>query len=460
MPETDALSLFGTDGIRGRAGQYPLDHDTVSRVGIALARQLRSSSNHPGTVVLGGDTRSSTAEICTALSSALREQGIEIRYAGVIPTPGIAALVRSLHATAGIAVSASHNPAADNGIKLFDENGFKWRPGTERELEERLHGISAREVSRIKEVTLDAESELLEDYATHLLAPYAGSTPLSGHLISLDCANGAASLLAPRIFAALGARVEILSAAPDGRNINLDCGSTHPQALCRSAAVAGNGGGLGFAFDGDADRAVASDETGRLQDGDALLYLWAMMLKRGGRLEPSAVVATTMSNIGLERALGREGIRLVRCAVGDREVVATLLAEGLKLGGEQSGHLVNLDLATTGDGLQTALAVAAIVADAGQPLSRLLKDFQRYPQVLLNIPVRSKPDLESHPVIGPAAMKTRALLGQDGRLVLRYSGTEPLARVMIEGREQAKIEDLASSLADLIGETLDQPRRS
>lgn len=460
MPETDALALFGTDGIRGRAGQYPLDHETVTRLGIALAHQLRSSSSRPGTVILGGDTRSSTAEICTALASGLADQGMEIRYAGVIPTPGIAALVGARSAAAGVAVSASHNPATDNGIKLFNEDGFKWRTGAERELEDRLRGISAREVARIKQVRLDPEPGLLEDYATHLLAPYAGTAPLAGLSISLDCANGAAAALAPRLFSALGARAEVLSAAPDGGNINLDCGSTHPQALCRSTAVAGDGGGLGFAFDGDADRAVASDEMGRLQDGDALLYLWAMVLKRQHRLEPSAVVATTMSNIGLERALGRKGIRLVRCAVGDREVVATLLAEGLKLGGEQSGHLVNLDLATTGDGLQTALAIATIVAGAGQPLSQLLKDFRRYPQVLLNIPVQSQPDLESHPVIGPAAVKTRALLGQDGRLLLRYSGTEPLARVMIEGREQAEIEALAASLAELISETLDQPRRS
>ncbi len=459
MPEIEHRSLFGTDGIRGRAGQYPLDHETVVRIGAALANHLLAWAKHPVQVILGGDTRASTPEICSALAAGLQSAGVLIRYAGVIPTPGIATLVKLFSASAGVAVSASHNPAADNGIKLFDQGGFKWRPAAERELERRLTEISSRQLSSAGNIELNPEPELLERYAEALLAPYEHGA-LSGLSVALDCANGAASALAPRLFAELGARVHLLSAMPNGENINLGCGSTQPQTLCRATADSPGAGGLGFAFDGDADRTVASDELGRCQDGDALLYLWATTLKRQGRLEPSSVVATTMSNIGLERALERQGIGLVRCAVGDREVVAALLAEGLKLGGEQSGHLVNLDLATTGDGLQTALAIASIVAGAGRPLSDLLKDFQRYPQVLLNVPVAIKPDLENHPVIGPAAIKTRKLLGKNGRLVLRYSGTEPLARVMIEGREQAEIENLASSLAGLIGETLAPSRHS
>jgi phosphoglucosamine mutase len=446
-------------------------------------------------VVLGGDTRESTAEICGWLAAGLARGGAAVRYAGVVPTPGVAFLAAELGADAGVVVSASHNPYPDNGIKLFDAQGFKWSEAAEKELEDRLrttagadssgpsagaqgdHGAGparpaasslaaqpARGVVAEATARPPVETELRERYLRRLAATVepapsaAGGSrepPLAGLRVVLDTGHGAASAYAGELFGRLGAEVNLLCATPDGRNVNQGCGSTAPAGT--AVAVVAAGAHLGAAFDGDADRCILADERGEVRDGDAILYLWATRLLEEGRLVPPAIVATSMSNLGLERALARHGIAVVRCGVGDRLVVETMRRDGILLGGEQSGHVVRLDLAPTGDGLLTAVQMAALVQRAGRPLSELLAGFRRYPQTLVNIRVARKPDLASLPRVAAAAREVEERLGADGRLVLRYSGTEPLARVMIEGPDQETIETLAGHLAAIIGDELGQP---
>ncbi len=450
--------LFGTDGIRAPFGAPPLDRATVTALARALGAALATPASPPmgdaaapaePLVVLGGDTRESTAEICRWLAAGLAAGGARCRYAGTLPTPGIARLARDLEAAAGISVSASHNPYPDNGIKLIDGGGFKWNEAAELALEERLGRAAAPEAAvGFALPELEIEAALAERYLEELAATLPAGRPLSGFRLVIDAGNGAASALAGPLFSRLGAEVEILSAAPDGRNVNDGCGSTAPAAM--AARVRQGGADLGAAFDGDADRAIVADERGQVRDGDAMMYLWATHLHRQQRLDPPAIVATSMSNLGLERALAREGITLVRCDVGDRAVVETMRREGIALGGEQSGHIVHLGLATTGDGLLTALQMAGIVAATGHPLSELLAGFRRYPQVLVNVPVREKPELLALPGVAAAVRAVEDRLGADGRLVLRYSGTEPLARVMIEGPDQDTVESLAGGIAQAI----------
>jgi phosphoglucosamine mutase len=425
------------------------------------------ASGRPPQVVLGGDTRESTAEICGWLAAGLAAGGAAVRYAGVIPTPGVSFLAGELGADAGVAVSASHNPYPDNGIKLLDGEGFKWSEAAEAELEQRLRAAAETPapplpppvplVPPTQPTPLATETGLHERYLSHLASTVAagGARPLAGLRVVLDTGNGAASAFAGELFGRLGAEVTRLGAAPNGRNVNLGCGSTAPEGV--AAAVVAAGAHLGAAFDGDADRCILADERGEVRDGDAILYLWATGLLAEGRLVPPAIVATSMSNLGLERALARHGIAVVRCGVGDRLVVETMRREGILLGGEQSGHVVRLDLAATGDGLLTAVQTAALVHRAGRPLSELLAGFRRYPQTLVNIRVASKPDLATLPRVTAAARAVEDELGADGRLVLRYSGTEPLARVMIEGPDQETIETLAGRLAAVLAEELGQP---
>ncbi|HXO41251.1 MAG TPA: phosphoglucosamine mutase [Thermoanaerobaculia bacterium] len=418
-------------------------------------------------VVLGGDTRESTAEICGWLAAGLAAGGAAVWSAGVIPTPGVSFLAGELGADAGVAVSASHNPYPDNGIKLLDAEGFKWSEAAEAELEQRLRAATETPAPALPSprppsapllplLPLIIETDLRERYLSHLASTVAGGGPaLAGLRVVLDTGNGAASAYAGELFGRLGAEVTRLGAAPDGRNVNLGCGSTAPEGM--AAAVVAAGAHLGAAFDGDADRCILVDERGEVRDGDAILYLWATQLLAEGRLAPPAIVATSMSNLGLERALARHGIAVVRCGVGDRLVVETMRREGLLLGGEQSGHIVRLDLAATGDGLLTAVQMAALVHSAGRPLSELLAEFRRYPQTLVNVRVARKPDLATLPRVTAAARAVEDELGADGRLVLRYSGTEPLARVMIEGPDQQTIETLAGHLAAVLADELGQP---
>jgi phosphoglucosamine mutase len=470
---SDPTRLFGTDGIRAPFGRPPLDEPTVTALGLRLAEHLTAEGGGPPQVVLGGDTRASTPTLCTWLARGLVAGGAGVRHAGVLPTAGVAWLVRALGAATGVVVSASHNPHPDNGIKLLDADGFKWPRAREAALEERLRrpverpvgpGGDGRRAQPGDEPPGPPEAGLIGRYLDHLAESVPAGPdelPLAGLRIALDAGNGAASPMAGPLFDRLGAETLVLHAEPDGTNVNLGCGSTDPGDLAR--AVTGGGYHLGAAFDGDADRVILIDRNGHPRDGDAILYLWATELAAAGRLTPRAVVATSMSNLGLERALARHGIHLVRCGVGDREVVESMRQRGVVLGGEQSGHIVHLESTTTGDGLLTALHVAALAAREVRdhdgeppldPLDRLLSGFRRYPQVLLGVRVAEKPDLRSLPAVDRAVREVEDLLGDEGRLVLRYSGTEPLARVMIEGRDQEEIEALARRIARTIEEAI------
>jgi len=442
----DSPRLFGTDGIRGRFGEPPLDHETVTALAVHLAATLRQRGNGaPPRVVLGGDTRESTPEICRWLAAGLEAGGVDLHYAGVIPTPGVAHLVQKTGGAAGVVVSASHNPYPDNGIKLIDPQGFKWSDEDELTLERRLLADRAQNVPDLPAGRPEIDADLRERYLRHLAATVPGHRPLERLRVVLDAGNGAASFYARELFERLGAQVTLLHTEPDGRNVNEGCGSTAPAEM--AARVAAEGADLGAAFDGDADRCILADERGTVRDGDAILYLWATCLHRSGRLRPPRIVATSMSNLGLERALAAEGIGVVRCNVGDRYVVETMRQEGILLGGEQSGHVVQSDLASTGDGLLTAVQMAWLRQQAGEPLSAMLAPFRRYPQILLNVKVAKKVDFKKLPAVSAKARSVEERLGEDGRLVLRYSGTEPLARIMIEGPEQGVIDALAEELA-------------
>ena len=451
-----AQQFFGTDGVRGPFGEYPLDQPTITRLGYHLGRQMSTSqSSTDGAssprIVLAGDTRESTPTLASWFTTGFQAGGGGGLYAGVLPTPGIAYLTRSLGLDGGVAISASHNPFPDNGVKLFDAQGFKWHREDEQKLEAALAEGDEPEFEPAGSEP-HADTSLGERYFDHLVAALPDGQPLAGLRVALDAANGAAAPYSERLFETLGATVSVIGDQPNGRNINLDCGSTHPQALC-DLVTAGDFD-LGIAFDGDADRALLVDEQGMLQDGDTMLYLWALHLQQAGKLAPAAIVATTMSNLGLEVALKSKGIETIRCDVGDRVVVETMRRRKVLLGGEQSGHVVHLDLGSTGDGLMTAIQLAQVVATQGTPLSQLGAELERFPQILVNVRVARKVAFEDLPSILARAHQIEQHLGDEGRLLLRYSGTEPLARVMIEGRDQGEIEELANDLADQIGTEL------
>lgn len=447
-------SLFGTDGIRGAFGEYPLDEDTVRRLAMALAADLGQRRSSPR-VVIGGDTRDSTPVLCRWLNEELAARRVAVTYLGVVPTPAVAVVVKQLGADAGIAVSASHNPHPDNGIKLIDRDGFKWMPAAELSIEVRLRSSEEPRIDggeRPDADPLEPDAGAVASYLESLAATLTGDRPLAGLRVALDAGNGAAAPHVGGLFEELGAEVTLRGDQPDGRNINRGCGSTHPDLVAELTRETGSH--LGFAFDGDADRVIVADESGEVRDGDAILYLWARDLARRELLPGHRIVATSMSNLGLEEALGRHGITVVRCEVGDRAVVRTMRGEGIVLGGEQSGHIIHLDLGTQGDGLLTALHLARMVQDSEVPLSEMLDGFERYPQLIENVRVRSKPDLETLPAVVAARDAMVRRLGSSGRLVLRYSGTEPLARIMIEGRDRDEIEVLAGDLAAVIAEEL------
>jgi phosphoglucosamine mutase len=455
-----ARRLFGTDGIRGCFGHHPLERAVIEQVAYELTRGLSAPNGRKPLVVAGGDTRESTEEIARWIATGVRAGGGVVRWAGVIPTPGVAWLVRHLSADAGVVISASHNPHPDNGVKILSADGFKLGDESERQIEAGVRGSrhsSALDANACE--ALAVEEELLEAYAAELLSrsPEGGSSTdpslaLRGLRVGLDAGNGAATPLAARVFEQLGASVVIVGDRPDGRNVNAGCGSTSPENLAR--LVREQGLDIGFAFDGDADRVIACDDQGTVRDGDDLLYIWARHLERAGLLAPAAVVATSMSNLGLEHALRRDGIEVVRCDVGDRQVVETLRGRGLILGGEPSGHLVHLGLATTGDGLLTALQVAGIVRRAAVPASRLFDGFERFPQVLRNVRVTAKPAFAALDGLSELVASVEHRLGAEGRLVLRYSGTEPLVRVMIEGQDADTIDRLAGELTEFFEQRL------
>jgi phosphoglucosamine mutase len=449
--------LFGTDGIRGTAGVFPLDEGTVAKVGSALTETLRARSREPR-VLIGRDTRESGAWIEETLARSIEAAGGEPAAAGIVTTAGVAFITHSAGFDAGVMISASHNPFNDNGIKVFSRDGFKLPDAEEERIEEivlaeggaSFPDMSAPETEGPESVGargLRSAETLAGAYQSHLIAAAAGAR-LDGMKIVLDCANGASYRIAPAAFTALGARVHAIADTPDGTNINSGCGSLYPEAICRT--VLEQGADIGCAFDGDADRCILSDEAGRVCDGDFIMYRAALALHSEGKLSGDIVVGTVMSNLWLERALRLTGIKLVRAPVGDKYVLEEMIRTGARLGGEQSGHVIFRDHATTGDGVLTAILVAAALRRSGARLSAWRSAVKPCPQILLNVRVSARPELEAHPVIGPAARSVRARLGEAGRLLLRYSGTEPLARVMIEGEDGDQVTLLAREMAGVI----------
>jgi phosphoglucosamine mutase len=447
-------ALFGTDGIRGEAGRFPLDHATVNRIGFSLASHLSNAAERQPVIVIGRDTRESGEWLEQALIQGATKAGAECHVAGVITTPGVAYLTRNLQADAGVVISASHNQYHDNGIKIFAASGQKLDDSIERIIESEIAQSTEGEPPKFSgSVGSTSEpAELQERYLRFLSDEIAHDLSLTGLTIVVDCANGASSSLAPKLFERLGCRVIAINAEPDGRNINLNCGSLHIQSLQEKTLV--EHADLGVAFDGDADRALFVDAEGGFVDGDATLWVLARDLLAKGELNDNTVVATVMSNIGLEIALRREGLRLVRTDVGDKYVLEELLRLRASLGGEQSGHVILPALSLAGDGMITALCLIRAMRHSKKSLTQLTDGFQRYPQVLVNVRVKEKRPFSDLPSVGAAVSAVEKKLGENGRLLLRYSGTEPLARVMIEGRNQLEIEALAGQISSSIEEEI------
>jgi phosphoglucosamine mutase len=447
--------LFGTDGIRAKAGIFPLDPITVERIGWSLARHLRTGTGETAPlIVIGRDTRESGEWIERALMRGAAHAGARCESAGVITTPGIAFLTRSLGAAAGVVISASHNPYDDNGIKVFEPSGRKLNDNLERRIEADVSSAETLDLTTpteaIGEVIVDQPhaSGLRKRYSRYLLEEVAAGLTLTRLSLVLDCANGAASDIAPELFRQLGAHVITMNNLPDGKNINRDCGSLHLESLRRR--VLEERAHVGVAFDGDADRALFVDRSGNFVDGDATLWILAKQLQTGGLLNDQIVVATVMSNIGLELALSTRGIKLLRTDVGDKYVLDELIKTGASIGGEQSGHIIFPKLSLAGDGIMTTLYLLRAMQDSRKELQELAAGFQRYPQILINVKVREKRDFDELPEVARLASETQARLGAKGRLLLRYSGTESLARVMIEGESQTEIDGYAQRLADAI----------
>ena len=455
--------LFGTDGVRGKAGEYPLDHDTVARLGAALVRAMSHGgaidggakappydNGKPLRFVLGRDTRESGEWIARELARGVHWAGAEITSAGVIPTPAVAYVTRAMGFDAGLVISASHNPFEDNGIKVFSGKGEKFTEALEREVET-IVDDDGWQVAGSADVPVD-RTDVIDAYIAHARLALPGPQRLGRLKLAIDAANGATTTVAPRLFAALGFDLTVMSAAPDGRNINLNCGSTHPEQL--AATVRATGCRMGVAFDGDGDRAIFVDASGCIVDGDAVLLMCARQLKSVGQLKGNAIVATVMSNIGLEIALRESAIDLMRCPVGDKYVMEEMIKRDLSLGGEQSGHIIFSDHLFTGDGIVTALSVLRVMAETGRELADLASELTTYPQVLLNVRVREKKDLTSVPPIVDAMARVERQLAGNGRLLVRYSGTEPLLRVMIEGKDQDEIQGWAAGIVAAVKEHL------
>jgi phosphoglucosamine mutase len=437
--------LFGTDGIRGRALEPPLDEDTVRRLGAALAELL--DGEHEPQVLLAGDTRASTEVLARWFAASFSAAGGKVTWGGVLPTPAVSQLLRGGSWGAGVVISASHNPAEDNGIKILGPNGEKLADASEARIEARL--AAARPGGGDQMPALDRS--LADRYLELLAATHAHARPLDGLRIVVDAAHGAASGLAKTLLERLGAEVTAIASEPDGHNINSACGATSPGRLVEEVLALGADGGI--ALDGDADRAILVDETGRILDGDDILLAWARQLAVENRLPGRRVVATVMSNFGLERTLRAEGMEMVRCPVGDRWVWQAMRELGASLGGEQSGHIICSHHGVTGDGLLTGSHLLAIAAESGHRVSEL-SSLVRLPQVLLNVPVDRKEPFEKLPSVRRELAGTEQQLSGRGRVLLRYSGTEALARVMVEGEDATEIESLAEQLADAIRQAL------
>jgi phosphoglucosamine mutase len=447
-------TLFGTDGIRGKAHRYPLDQPTMFAMGEALAHRITGlqdagrgvRNRNPQTtthnlILLGMDTRESGPEIARALSAGIAAGGGKAIFIGIIPTPGVAYLCHASDAAAGISISASHNPFEDNGVKVFGHDGMKLPDAVENEIEAELLAIRRDHVD-VPAIELNENRELIEKYEAFLVDDV--KVPKR---VVLDAGHGAAYRIAPEVFRRVGAEVTVIHDQPNGRNINEQSGSQHPERL--SEVVVAEKADFGVAFDGDADRAIFVDDAGRVRDGDEIIYLWATREKRAGRLRGNCVVTTVMSNFGFEKQLRKDGIDLVRAPVGDKYVLEAMLERDAILGGEQSGHIIDRTLHTTGDGIHTALAFGELLAEDGRPFSKL-KTFDPMPQVLLNQKVGSKPPLESLPELQKALRTATDELGGKGRILVRYSGTENVVRVMVEGENGAQTREIAERLRSVL----------
>ena len=451
MSNTQGRKLFGPDGIRGIAGDPPLDAKGIYATGLALGHSLRGKPEPK--VILGRDTRESSPWIAATIAAALRETGVHVESAGVIPTPAVAFLARTHGFDAGVVISASHNPWRDNGIKLFGADGFKLPDATELAMEDEIvkHAEQA-DIPNLESLPpVEDNTALRSDYISFLI-DCVPELRLEGLRIVADCANGAASAVAPELFARLGARIPsefaLLNVSPDGRNINDNCGALHPDWV--AAEVKKRGAAIGLTFDGDADRCMLAGGHGNVINGDAILLVTGRDLKARQLLTGNVVVATTMSNMGLEAALKRSGIRMLRAPVGDRYVLEQMQKNDAALGGEQSGHILFPHLATTGDGLLTALVVLDLVARTGKSIDELTADLKVFPQVIVNVKVREKKPLESIPAVAERIQAAEEELRDSGRVVIRYSGTEALARVMIEAESEEAMRRHAESIAAAI----------
>ena len=438
--------LFGTDGIRGRANVYPISPDLVLKLGQAIGLFFKEQHPHPR-ILIGKDTRLSGYMLEQALASGICSVGVDAQFLGPLPTPGIAYLTRGLRASAGIVISASHNPYQDNGIKIFSANGYKLPDDAEERLETLLNAATLGEnlpidaaIGRAKRI-----DDAIGQYAVYLKEQFPKHLTLDGLRIVIDCANGAAYRVAPKVFTELGAECFLIGVAPNGININEGCGALHPQNLAEQVKL--YKADVGLAFDGDADRLIIIDERGELVDGDEILAICGQQMMRLGKLRNATVVSTVMSNMGLEIALDRVGAKVKRTKVGDRYVMEEMLKGDYNLGGEQSGHLIFRDSATTGDGILAALHVLEIMVSEQKSMSSLKSCMQRLPQVLKNIDVYEKVPLDHMPILGQLIAKMEAKLGKTGRILFRYSGTESLARIMVEGQNTDEIEALAAELA-------------
>ena len=446
--ETVPRKYFGTDGIRGRVGEAPITAEFMLKLGWAVGKVLGTDTCQK--VLIGKDTRISGYMFESALEAGLSAAGMDIHLLGPMPTPAIAYLTRTLHACAGIVISASHNPFADNGIKFFSAQGTKLPDQVEREIErmldEPMHTVDSAQLGKALRVR-DAEGRYIEFCKSTV--PMALS--LHGLKIVVDCANGATYKVAPAVFDELAAEVIAIGVEPDGLNINHECGSTHPQGL--QAAVLEHEADLGIAFDGDGDRVMMVDHQGRLLDGDELLYIIARSRHLAGMLG-GGVVGTVMSNLGLEHALKRDGIELLRAAVGDRYVLEMLVEQGWHLGGESSGHIICLDRTSTGDGIVSALQVLTEMVHRGQTLAELSAGMSKYPQHMINVPVSGRVNLTEHSPIQAAVRASEERLAGRGRVLLRPSGTEPVVRVMVEGEDEAEVRREAAELAEMVARLL------
>ncbi len=439
--------FFGTDGIRGLAGKFPLDETTIECIGYSLAGELQAKLGRSAHIIIGRDTRESGEWIESAFARGASAVKANVRSAGVVTTPGVAYLARVLEADAGVVISASHNPYEDNGIKIFGRSGRKLDEDTEAAIERCLKsGLNCS----LEDTLIQTDESLAELYFNYLLDEIGKNLDLHGLKLVVDGANGAAYKLAPALMKSLGALVTSINVEPNGHNINLKCGALNCEQLQKT--VIEQQADLGLAFDGDADRLLLVDDNGKLVDGDQILFILANHLDAKGSLAGRRVVATVMSNLGLEVALYERNIVLVRTPVGDKYVLEELLANGGSIGGEQSGHVILPQISLAGDGMITALEVLRVMKESGKSLSQLTEGFRSYPQVIVNVPVSKKPPLDDILPIKEAIDNVERVLGKRGRLLVRYSGTEHLARVMLEGPDKAAIQTQADDLANLIRE--------